>query len=138
MNLPQIIMPGEEAIRKAVSRLNTKFPGFFSKVKEIRVAPGGVGYGFVNNKEMGVIFLDLNRIKTTIEGRFIGASDEQKKEALISALAETISHEVGHIQDELQHGEFPAEEKARQTMRQLNTACQIYEELAVKYARFVK
>ena len=133
-NLPKIILPGQQELRAAVSKLNTKFPGMFKNVKEIRVAPGGAGYGFVNNKEMGVIFIDYAKIKSTVSGRY-GAQDPKIiEEAIINSLAETITHEAAHIDDNLEHGEFPAENKARQVMQQLLAACNLFAKYAKHYS----
>lgn len=133
MNIPNIIMPGETLIRKAVSRLNNKNPGFFKNVKEIRVAPGGSGYAYVTNKpdSLGVIFLDFNRIKTEISSRMINQPKEALNEQIITSLAETIAHEVGHLDAKLEGGEFPAEQKARDVMRVM-TACKVFNQLVKK------
>lgn len=132
-NLPQIILPGYEPIRSAVSKLNNKFPGIFKNVKEIRVGPSaGIGYVTNDPKAEGVIFLDFHKIKTQIASHIPNVGAEQDA-ALVNALAETIAHEVGHLDDHMLHAEFPAEEKARQTMQQLNMACDVYIDMIKKY-----
>lgn len=131
MNLPNIVMPGETSIRKAVSRLNNKFPGFFKNVKEIRVAVGGTGYGYVTNdpKSQGVIFLDFNKIKSNITNMAANQPLEATNEALISAIEEVLSHEVGHLDAKLEGGEYPAEQKARESLKALNAACDVFNRL---------
>lgn len=126
MNLPNIVMPGEPSIQKAVSKIRTHFPNFFDKIKEIRIAPGGAGYAYVTNdpSEAGVIFLDLNKIKTKLKSDIGQASQEQIDEAVVSALYEVIAHEQGHIEDELKGGELPAEQRAREVMNVVN-ACEV-------------
>lgn len=130
MNLPNIIMPGEPSIQKAVSKIKTHFPNFFDKIKEIRISPGGSGYAYVTNdpKETGVIFLDLNKIKTKLKTDIGQASQEEIDEAIVKVLMEVISHEQGHLEDELKGGEFPAEQKARDVMNVIN-ACEVFYKL---------
>lgn len=130
MNLPNIIMPGEPSIQKAVSKIKTHFPNFFDKIKEIRIAPGGAGYAYVTNdpNEAGVIFLDLNKIKTKLKTDLGQASQEQMDEAVVNALYETIAHEQGHIEDDLKGGELPAEQRATEIMNVVN-ACNVFYKL---------
>lgn len=122
MNIPNIIMPGEPTLQKAVSRIKNKFPNFFDKIKEIRIAPGGAGFAYVTNapKDSGVIFLNLNKIKNKLKSDIGEATQEQIDEAVINALTEVISHEQGHLEDELKGGELPAEQRAREVMNVVN------------------
>ncbi len=126
-------MPGEMAIRKAISNINSKFPGFFDGVKEIRIAPGMSGYGYVTNKkeDEGVIFVDFNRIKSELTSKFSN-QEEALEEALVNALAETIAHEKGHIEKNLEGGEFPAEQRAREVMNRLSFLVDVFYKTAQK------
>jgi hypothetical protein len=128
-NLPNIILPGEPTIQRAVSRIKSNFPNFFDKIKEIRIAPGGSGYAYVTNtpKDMGIIFLDLNKIKTKLKGELGSASQEEIDKAIENALLEVISHEQGHIEDELKGGELPAEQRARDVVNVINACSLLYE-----------
>lgn len=128
LSLPNIIMPGEDSIRKAVSRINRKFPGFFSKIKEIRIAPGGTGYAYVTNKEgdEGIVFVDLPKIKSSVTSKMGNMSQEEIQEAIIHAVSESIAHEGGHIESNLEGGEYPAEEKARSVMHVLDACEKFY------------
>jgi len=142
LNLPNIVMPGEPLIQKALSRINSSVPGFFGKVKEIRIAPGMGGYAYVTNKpeDSGIIFIDFNRIKTELGGVMSGHSPEEIEEAVIKALYSTVGHEEGHIKDEMKGGELPAENRAReiekmvdqkyQKAASLYSACNIFMKLA--------
>jgi len=127
LNLPQMILPGEATIRKAVSRINNKNPGFFKDIKEVRISPGLGGYAYVTNKpeDLGVIFLDFNRIKAEAGTKY-GTNKEALEDAIIHALEEAVAHEVGHIEAHLEGGEFPAEQKARDVMRMLSS-CNLFE-----------
>ena len=122
LNLPQIIMPGEMPLKKAVSRINKKMPGFFKDIKEIRIVPCNGAYAYVTNatESAGIIFLDYNRIKSEMSTK-AGSNQEALEEAIISAVEEALSHEVGHIKADYEGGEFPAEQEARNMMNLLNT-----------------
>jgi hypothetical protein len=134
LNLPNVIMPGETAIRRAISNINNKFPGFFDGVKEIRIAPGMSGYGYVTNKkeDEGIIFVDFNRIKSELSSNFGNQNEEALEEALVSALSETIAHEKGHIEKNLEGGEFPAEQRAREVMNRLSFLVEVFYKKARK------
>ena len=134
-NLPQIIMPGEAVIQKAVSRLNNKFPGIFKNVKEIRVSPESNAIAHVTNdpKLPGVIFLDFYKIKSQVSN-YSNKPGEAQENAIINAIAETISHEIGHLDSKLEGGEAPAEQKARETMQQLLAACDVFAKYAKRYS----
>ena len=134
-NLPQILMPGEIIVRKAVSKLNNEFPGIFKNVKEIRVSSEGANVAHVTNdpKFPGVIFLDFYKIKSQISSR-INQPGEAQEDALINAIAETLAHEIGHLDSNFQGNEFPAEQKARQTMQQLLGMCKLFVKYAKRYS----
>ncbi len=133
LNLPNIIMPGELLIQKALSRINSKIPNFFSKIKEVRVSPGMGGYAYVTNKpeDTGIIFLDFNRIKSEMESKMSGSPQEQTEEAVIRALYEAVGHEEGHISNEMEGGELPAEQRASEVVR-LVESCNTFLKLVKK------
>jgi len=128
MNIPNIIMPGEPSLQKAVSKIKNKFPGFFDKIKEIRIVPGGSGYAYVTNRpeDAGVIFLDLNKIESKLKSEIGSAEQGQIDDAIVKALYEVIAHEEGHIADDLKGGELPAEQRAKEVVNVIEACDLLY------------
>ena len=92
-----IIMPGELSIREAAQEIEKANPGFFDKVKEIRISYSGTDFGHVKTDEEGIIYINFPKIKSSMQ---LGQMDpEQIKAAIRNGVEQVLSHEGGHIKD---------------------------------------
>lgn len=100
------IEPFESLVDKAVKKVEEHLgSGALSQVKTIVLEPSNPGYyGRVKSDEPDTIYLSFNRIKTELAN--------SGEEAVVRQLAETISHELGHLESKFTGGENPAESKA--------------------------
>lgn len=100
------IEPFESLVDRAVKIVEQELgSGALSKVKTI-VLESGVSdhYGQVKSDHPDTIFLSFNRIRTELANAGEGA--------VVRQLAETIVHELGHLEADFKGGETPAEAKA--------------------------
>lgn len=122
-----VIEPVEGAVQKAVDLLRGIDPNYFVGVRKIVVSPSGGAYGMVESgdgKDPSVIHLNLNRIRSELQGRLGGDPQALEKE-LVRQLASTISHERGHVksfhpQQGFVGGESPAESEASRLKPQID------------------
>ena len=92
-----IIMPGEPAIREAAQEIEKAHPGFFDKVKEIRISYSGSDFGHVKTDEEGIIYINFPKIKSSMQ---LGEMDQETiQNAIKNGVEQVLSHEGGHIKD---------------------------------------
>lgn len=129
---PEIkIEPVDTIIQQAVNLLKKINPGYFIGVRKIVVDTGGSGaFGHVASgpkDDPTVIHLNLPKIKSEIQSKMQGASQEQMNKELIRIVAEIISHERGHVksfnpQGGFVGGESSAESEEKSMMPQIERA----------------
>lgn len=110
-----IIEPMEPIIQKAVNLLKKMDPNIFRGVKKVVITPSS-SYGFVESgkdKDPSVIHINFQRIKQELSGK--------SPEEIVSAVAEVIAHERGHVhsydeQKGFVGGESPAEAEERKAL----------------------
>lgn len=94
------IKPYEPLIEKAIKLLP---PNYLEQagVKEIVIEPGSPQhFGKVQSDDNTKIYISLEKIKSTLN------NDE---ETMVSAIAEILAHEVGHLRANFEGGESPAD-----------------------------
>lgn len=100
LSSPQIrVEPADTIIQKAVEKLKQIDPSYFVGVRKI-VVDSGSGYGHVqsgNGSDPAVIHINLSRIKSEIQAKATGASQQQLEEEMVRQVAIVIAHEKGHI-----------------------------------------
>jgi hypothetical protein len=101
------IEPFESLVDRAVKIVEQELgSGALSKVKTIILEPNQSDhYGQVHSDEADTIYLSFSRIKSELANK---GDDE-----VVRQLAQTIVHELGHLEADFKGGEGPAESKAQ-------------------------
>ena len=115
------VEPADTFLSKAIALLKSINPSYFVGVRKI-VADNGSAFGYVESgtgKDPSVIHINLNKIKNELKAKLPGASSEQFDQELVRQIANTISHEAGHVKSFKPEGgfvggEMPAEAEANQ------------------------
>lgn len=93
------IEPVDTFIQKAVDLLKRVNPSYFIGVRKI-IADTGQGFGHVAsgpNQDPAVIHLNLSKIKSELQSKLQGASQQDLEKEFVRQIALTIAHERGHI-----------------------------------------
>jgi len=130
-----VVMPWDPAVRAAVERIKSKYPGLLRQVKKITVYPGSSDHlGHVQSgpgKDPREIHLFKGSIENAMKRALKGAKPSQAdyNAMLEMAIVEVIGHEAGHIGEHERteeqmmaqpfHGEPQAEAKSREALKRI-------------------
>lgn len=118
-----IIEPQESLIQKAVDLIKSKDPSYFKGVRKI-ISGNFPAYGRVESgpgKDPAIVQLNFQRTKNeitnAIKSQNPNAPQSMIDDAIVKSLAETITHEKGHVSSfkpdsGFAGGESPAEQEA--------------------------
>jgi hypothetical protein len=130
LSSPEVkIEPADAFLQKAITLLKSINPSYFVGVRKIVVDTGQSSYGHVSSgpgKDPAVIHVNLAKIKNELQSKLSGAPKEQFEKELIRQIANTISHEKGHVSSfkpdtGFVGGEAPAETEEHQMLNRIDS-----------------
>ena len=115
------IEPFNSLVHNALVQMQSKLGGDYFRyqdnsgqwvtIDKIVLESGNPGhYGMVRSNNPNTIYLSMEKIEREIKE---ASEEDNPDEAIMKSIVEVISHEKGHLVDNFQHGEFPAEQESR-------------------------